>query len=216
VTRGRGSRGGEADAFKDLPGPRPGSSGGVSRERDPARELIIEMSLFGEIAAGAAAESSLWEDALRPPGAREELPVFSPLVSEPRFARGLETIYEGYLLHYGRSRLFDPPDDDVTLLLGDALLAQGLVLVARTGSVAAVSDLAELLALCTQGRADGTDGDGAAWAATAALVGAGGLEGARAELRDARDAAPLERLARATAGDEAVDVALAAHASRLV
>jgi hypothetical protein len=174
------------------------------------------MSLFAEIAAGAAAESALWEDALRPPGAREELPVFSPLVSEQRFARGLETIYEGYLLHYGRSRLFDPPDDDVTLLLGDALLAQGLVLVARTGSVAAVSDLAELLALCTQGRADGTDGDGAAWAATAALLGAGGLEDARAELRDARDAAPLERLARATAGDEAVDAAFAAHASRLV
>jgi hypothetical protein len=90
------------------------------------------------------------------------------------------------------------------------------VLVAATDVVAAVADLAELLALCTQARADGVDGDGAAWAATAALLGAGALEGARAELRDARDAAPLERLARATAGDEAVDVALAAHASRLV
>ena len=86
---------------------------------------------------------------------------------------GLETIYEGYLLHYGRSRLFDPPDEDVALLLGDALLAQGLVLVAATGSVAAVADLAELLALCTQARADDADGDGAAWAATAALLGKG-------------------------------------------
>ena len=110
---------------------------------------------------------------------------------------GLETIYEGYLLHYGRSRLFDPPDEDVALLLGDALLAQGLVLVAATGSVAAVADLAELLALCTQARADDADGDGAAWAATAALLGRGGLDEARAALRDARDPAPLERLARA-------------------
>jgi hypothetical protein len=174
------------------------------------------MSLFTEIAAGAAAESPLWGDALSPADRREELPVFSALLTEPRFARGLETIYEGYLLHYGRSRLFEPPDEDVALLLGDALLAQGLVLVAATDVVAAVADLAELLALCTQARADGVDGDGAAWAATAALLGAGALEGARAELRDARDAAPLERLARATAGDEAVDVALAAHASRLV
>jgi len=174
------------------------------------------MSLFTEIAAGAAAESPLWGDALRRPGTREELPVFSALLTEPRFARGLETIYEGYLLHYGRSRLFEPSDADVALLLGDALLAQGLVLVAGTGSVAAVADLAELLALCTQARADGADGDGAAWAATAALLGDGGLDEARAELRDARDPGPLERLARASAGDDGVDAALAAHASRLV
>ena len=42
------------------------------------------------------------------------------------------------------------------------------------------------------------------------------LDDARAKLRDGRDPAPLERLARATAGDEAVDAALAAHTSRLV
>ena len=174
------------------------------------------MELFDDIAAGAAAESTLWADALRPDTARETVPVFSPLVPDAQLALGLETIYEGYLLHYGRSRLFEPPDEDVALLLGDALLAQGLVLVAATGSVAAVADLAELLALCTQARADGADGDGAAWAATAALLGTGGLDEARAELRDARDPGPLERLARATAGDEPVDAALAAHASRLV
>jgi hypothetical protein len=174
------------------------------------------MSLFEDIAAAAAAESPLWADALLAEDAREAVPVFSPLIPDARFAVGLETIYEGYLLHYGRSRLFAPPDEDVALLLGDALLAQGLVLVAGTGSVAAVTDLAELLALCTQARADGTDGDGSAWAATAALLGAGGLDEARAELRDTRDPAPLERLARATAGDEPVEAALAAHASRLV
>lgn len=172
--------------------------------------------MFEAIAARAAAESALWGDALRPEHARELEPVFSPLVSDPRLALGLETIYEGYLLHYGRSRLFDPPDEDIALLLGDALLAQGLVLVAATGSVAAVADLAELLALCTQARADGGNGDGAAWAATAALLGAGGLEEARADLRDRRDHGPLERLARAAAGDGPVEEALAAHASRLV
>jgi hypothetical protein len=172
--------------------------------------------LFPEIAGRASSESRLWGDALRPMDEREEVPVFSSLVSERRFALGLETIYEGYLLHYGRSRLFDPPDEDIALLLGDALLAQGLVLVAATGSVGAVSDLAKLLALCTQARADRTDGDGAAWAATAALLGRDGLEEARDELRDRRDAGPLERLARSCAGDAAVDAALAAHAARLV
>jgi hypothetical protein len=174
------------------------------------------VTLFEDIAAAAAAESPLWANALRPDEAREAVPVFSPLVPDEQLALGLETIYEGYLLHYGRSRLFAPPDEDVALLLGDALLAHGLVLVAATGSVAAVADLAELLALCTQARADGADGDGVAWAATAARLGAGGLDEARTQLREARDPGPLERLARATAGDEPVDAALAAHATRLV
>jgi hypothetical protein len=172
-------------------------------------------ALFAEIAAGAAAESPLWASALRPSTEREAVAVFSPLVEDRRFALGVETIYEGYLLHYGRSRLFAPPDDDVGLLLGDALLAHGLVRVADTGAVAAVADLAALLSLCAQARADGRDGDGAAWAATSALLGRGGLDDARAELRDGGDAAPLERLARSSAGDEAVDQALAAHAGRL-
>jgi hypothetical protein len=207
----RRGRGGDVDALGDLPGRRPGSG----EERSRGRELALER-IFDDIAARAASESPLWGDALRLAGEREKVPVFSPLVSEPRFALGLETIYEGYLLHYGRSRLFDPPDEDIALLLGDALLAQGLVLVAATGSVVAVSDLAKLLALCTQARADGTDGDGAAWAATAALLGADGLEDARVELRDRGDPGPLEHIARTSAGDAAVDAALAAHGSRLV
>ena len=171
--------------------------------------------LFEEIAAGAAAESELWSTSLRPAGERETDAVFSALVPEERFALGVETIYEGYLLHYGRARIFTPPDDDVALLLGDALLAHGLVRIADTGSVEAVSDVSQLLSLCAQARADGLDGDGAAWAATCALLSRGGLDDARAALRHDRDAAPLERLARAAAGDAAVDGALAAHRQRL-
>jgi len=173
------------------------------------------VSLFQEIAAGAATESPLWASSLRPEDERDAVAVFSPLVEHRRFALGVETIYEGYLLHYGRSRLFAPPDDDVALLLGDALLAHGLVRISETGSVVAVADLAALLSLCAQARADDRDGDGAAWAATSALLGQGGLDDARAALRDERDAAPLERLARAAAGDATVDAALAAHGARL-
>jgi hypothetical protein len=172
--------------------------------------------LFQEIADGATGESSLWAEALLPEAERRAEPVFSALAPDPRFALGVETIYEGYLLHYGCARIFAPPDGDVALLLGDALLAHGLVRIAATGSLAAVGDLAELLSLCAQARADGLDGDGTAWAATSALLGCGGLDEARAALRDDRDPGPLERLARQAAGGDAVDRALAAHVACLV
>jgi hypothetical protein len=156
----------------------------------------------------------LWAEALLPGHERELVPVFSPL-APPRHAPGVETIYEGYLVHYGHPRLFAPADLDTALLLGDYLYAHGLVRIAASGGVAAVADLAELISLCAHARADGVDGDGAAWSATAALLGSGRLDEARAALRERRDPAPLEELARTTAGDDAVDLALAAHAGRL-
>ena len=45
--------------------------------------------------------------------------------------------------------------------------------IAEAGPVEAVSDLAELISLCAQLRADGLPGDGDAWAATAATLGRG-------------------------------------------
>jgi hypothetical protein len=166
------------------------------------------------IAAEAERESPLWGAALRPPAERQLEPVFSPL-GEERFALGLETIYEGYLLHYGRPRLFSPADRDTALLLGDYLYAHGLVRVASFGRVEAVSDLAELISLCAQRRAEDADGDGPAWAATAALLGTESLEDARDALRLSGDAAPLAELARRSAGDGALTYALASHRARL-
>ena len=168
--------------------------------------------LWDELAAGAAAESPLWADALS--SEPERSPVFSAL-APPEHALGVETIYEGYLVHYAHPRLFAPADADTALLLGDYLYAHGLVRIAESGDVDAVHDLAELISLCAQARADAADGDGAAWAATTALLGSGALDEARSALRDDRDPGPLERLARDAAGDAAVDRALAAHALRL-
>jgi hypothetical protein len=128
--------------------------------------------LWETIAAEAAAESPLWGDALRPEGEREHEPVFSPLAA-PSLATGVETIYEGYLAHYGRPRLFDPPDRDTALLLGDYLYAHGLVRIAVLGDVDAVRELAELIAECAHLRADGEPGDGEAWARVAELLGDG-------------------------------------------
>ena len=171
-------------------------------------------SLWDTLADEAAAESPLWESALRPPAERELVPIFSPL-SQARYALGLETIYEGYLLHYGRPRLFAPADRDTALLLGDYLYAHGLVRIAAVDPVAAVGDLAELISLCAQARADGTAGDGTAWAATASALGLGRLDEAREALRDGGDAEPLARLACSLAGDDAVEEALLAHRGRV-
>jgi len=165
------------------------------------------------MAVDATAESSLWADCLVAEPDRDRSPVFSPL-GEARYALGLETIYEGYLVHYGRPRLFAPPDDDTALLLGDYLYAHGVARISALRDVAAVADLSELISLCSQVRAEETDGDGPLWAATAALLGRGALAEARTELRLHADPAPLDRAARETAGDDAVDAALAAHAER--
>jgi len=116
--------------------------------------------------------------------------IFSPLC-DPAFALGLETIYEGYLCHYGEPRLFAPRDDETRLLLGDYLYAHGLVRIAATGSVRAVEELAELISLCARLRAEGEDGDGEAWLETASSLGS------------------------AAADDAAAERALAAHASRV-
>ncbi|HEV2711497.1 MAG TPA: hypothetical protein VGU26_00240 [Gaiellaceae bacterium] len=152
--------------------------------------------------------------ALREPAEGELDPVFSPL-ADGRFVVGLETIYEGYLVHYGRPRLYEPQDGDAALVLGDYLYAQGLARIASLGDVAAVGDLAELISLCAQAQGNGRQGDGAAWAATAALLGQGRLTEARVALSRNGDPGPLDRLARGSAGDEAVEQALAAHARLL-
>ena len=143
--------------------------------------------LWGTIASEAAAESPVWGEALRDSPERE--PVFSP-VAPARFALGLESIYEGYLLHYGRSRLFEPGDEDTALLLGDYLYAHGLVRVASLGEVEAVAALAELISACAHLRGEREDGDGDAWIDTARRLGG-------------------------TPDPPAVERALAAHAARI-
>jgi hypothetical protein len=143
--------------------------------------------VFERIAVEAAAESPLWGEALRDDPERE--PVFGGLVPD-LFALGVETIYEGYLLHYGRPRLFAPLDDDVALLLGDYLYAHGLVRVAATGELDAVAALAELISTCAALRADEEPGDGEAWVGCVRRLGG--------------DPAP-----------DAVERALATHAGRV-
>jgi hypothetical protein len=125
-------------------------------------------SVVDAIAAGARAESDVWARALR--DAPDWAPVFSPLAPD-ELAVGIETVYEAYLVHYGRPRLFDPPDGDEAVLLGDYLYAHGLVRIAEAGGVPAVSVLASLIARCAALRADATPGDGEAWVEAARALG---------------------------------------------
>jgi hypothetical protein len=125
----------------------------------PTPDAIVEQ---------ARGESPLWVEALREPAEWE--PVFSSL-APARFALGLETVYEAYLVHYGRPRLFAPPDGDEAVLLGDYLYAHGLVRIAETGGVAAVAAMADLISRCAALRADGAPGDGEAWVEVARRLG---------------------------------------------
>jgi len=125
-------------------------------------------SVAESIVAGARSESDVWAAALRDSPDWE--PVFSPLVPEA-LAAGLETVYEAYLVHYGRPRLFEPPDGDEAILLGDYLYAHGLVRIADAGGVPAVAAMAELIARSAALRADGDPNDGDVWVEAARALG---------------------------------------------
>jgi hypothetical protein len=178
-----------------------GTRRSTGRWRPPLSSSALD--LWEEIALDAEREGSLWRDALRPRDARDRVPVFSPLTDD-RFGLAVETIYEGYLVHYGQPRLFAPDDRDTILLLGDYLYAQGLVRLASAGSVEAVADMGELISLCAQLRAEGSAEDGPAWAASVALLGQG-------VLNETDDPGALIARAKEAAGPEPVDRALVAH-----
>jgi hypothetical protein len=92
-----------------------------------------------------------------------------------------EAIREGYLLHYGRSRLLDGADPDLCLLAGDYLYALGLERLAARGDMEAVRELADLISLCAQLHAGAGEGASAPvealWLSAAVAVAAGARPG---------------------------------------
>ncbi len=86
----------------------------------------------------------------------------------------VETIYEGYLLHYGVPRVISPPEADLGLLAGDRLYALGLAKLVALGDTEAVAELADTITLGALAQA--TDEPAladAVWAAGARAVGWG-------------------------------------------
>ncbi len=86
----------------------------------------------------------------------------------------IETIYEGYLLHYRAPRVVLPREADLGVLAGDRLYALGLARLVQLGDVEAVAELADAITLTAlahgAGNADLAD---AVWSASARAVGWG-------------------------------------------
>ena len=66
------------------------------------------------------------------------------------YALLIESILEGYFVHYRRPRMIEPPDEDLRLLAGDYLYALGLARLAALGDLPAVRELADVIGLCAQ------------------------------------------------------------------
>jgi hypothetical protein len=74
------------------------------------------------------------------------------------YALVVEAVHEGYLLHYGESRLLAGHDPDLALLAGDYLYALGLDRLAALGDDRAVAILSDLISRCAQLHTDGDPG----------------------------------------------------------
>jgi hypothetical protein len=125
------------------------------------------MSVLAQVARRAAADSPLWRAALV---AHDATPEFEGSCPGSHLL-GVEMIYEGYLLHRSRSRLFSQDDPDLALLTGDYLYAAGLTEICATGDLNAVRDLAELISACARGQAEGEPDQAGLWRETVARLG---------------------------------------------
>jgi hypothetical protein len=86
----------------------------------------------------------------------------------------VETIYEGYLLHYGAGRVVAAPEADLGLLAGDRLYALGLARLVALGDTQAVAELADTITLSALAQAAGDpELAQAVWEAGAHAVGWG-------------------------------------------
>lgn len=86
----------------------------------------------------------------------------------------IETIYEGYLLHYGAPRVARTSDGDLALLAGDRLYALGLARLVALGDIAAVGELADTITLSALAQAAGAPKLAEAiWVAGARAIGWG-------------------------------------------
>lgn len=73
------------------------------------------------------------------------------------YRQAIEYIYEGYLLHYGVSRIFDFAQPDSALLAGDYMYARGLNLVTARGDLLSIRLLSELIDFCALVHCEGLD-----------------------------------------------------------
>jgi hypothetical protein len=137
----------------------------LARVRD---ELLAEGGLLADaVVAETAADAARWADlAASGPRVRDR-------AADIAFA--VAAVHEGYLLHYGRPTIVDPcGDPDLALLAGDRLYALGLDRLAAIGDIAAVAELADVIARCAEAHAGGDPAEATAvWEAGALAIGWG-------------------------------------------
>lgn len=170
----------------------------MSGGEDALRALAAVVAAEGGLLAGAVESgegvvdhAGLGALAARGPRAREDPAEFALLV---------EAVREGFLLHRGEGRVLASDDPDLALLAGDRLYALGLARLARLGDVAAVAELADVIALAARARTAGDDRLAeSVWRAGVVAVGWGS--------DPAHAAAKRQALAGAAGAAEALDAA---------
>lgn len=89
------------------------------------------------------------------------------------YALLIESVREGYLLHYGEPRVVVGADNDLALLAGDYLYARGLERLAALGDLEAIRELSDLISLSAQLHAEERDGADELWLSSVVTVAAG-------------------------------------------
>ena len=168
-------------------GSQPAGSDPAAALSELAAQLRGEATVISEHVVEPAGEPAL--GLLAAAGPRAE-------TAPAEYALVLESVREGYLLHYREPRLLAGHDDDLALLAGDHLYALGLERVAALGDAEAVAELSDLISLCAACHAEAADEITAAlWLAAAVAIGCGPGEdhaGAKSAARERRpDAAAM-------------------------
>ena len=138
-----------------------------------ARQLRAEDSVVSPYVTEPAAPAALGELAASGPAAASDPAAYALVV---------ESVREGYLLHYGEPRLVTGADADLRLLAGDYLYALGLERLAGLGDLPAVRELSDLISLGAQLNAEAPGpppprAGEALWLASTAAIAAGDGEG---------------------------------------
>jgi hypothetical protein len=103
----------------------------------------------------------------------------------------MESIREGYELHYGDPRVLSGQDEDLALLAGDYLYALGLERLSGLGDDEAVAELSDLISLSAACHAEGMEATvPSLWLAAAVAVGCGASEAHQAAKAAAPSASP--------------------------
>jgi len=106
-----------------------------------AAQLRAEESVVSPYVAESDAPAALGELAASGPAADPD---------PAAYALVIESVREGYLLHYGEPRIVLGADADMRLLAGDYLYALGLERLAGLGDLPAVRELSDLISLGAQ------------------------------------------------------------------